>query len=135
MNTLEKLLNLDTKVLQKNTGTLKIFCKKLGEELEFPCTELNTETLATLKEESVFITRDGQMRVNDFKANVNLIFKGCPTIFANSQLLKKFGCAEPQELVPRLLTEDEIQQLSNYIYSLSERAVEEIENKDKEVGF
>lgn len=135
MNTLEKLLNLDATVLQKKTGTKKMLCKKLGEELEFPCTELETETLALLKEEAVILTPDKEIRTNEFMANVKLIYRGCPTIFANAQLLKKFGCAEPQELVPKILTEDEITELSNFIYDLSKRGVDEIANREEEVGF
>lgn len=135
MNTLEEILSLDTKVLQPKTGIKKMMCSKINKELEFHCTEIDTETLARIKEESVILTSDRQMRVNDFDANVRMIFKGCPSIFANQQVLKKFNCAEPQELIPRLLTEDEITELSDYVYSLSDRAVKETGKIDEKVGF
>lgn len=135
MNTLERLLNADNTKFQPRVEKFTIFVSKLGEELEFTVRELSTEKYQKLAECAVGFDMDGNIKQNMYDFRVSLIYNSCKDIFCNDSLMAKFNCAEPQELVGKILTGSEIEKLAEEVARLSEHATTELEKEGDEVNF
>lgn len=135
MDALQKLMQFDEGKLKMPTGEIKIRLKKLGgEAFAFPIQALTPAMAGEIAQEAVDMQfgKKGVRSANieAYRAQVRTIVEGCPTIFKNGELQKKFGAKTPIELVEKLMLSGEMDQLSSAIEALSgyEDEVEEVKN-------
>lgn len=132
LNTVEKLLKIDTGSLKTPEKDVTLKLKKLNnEEFTFPCKAVDAEYVSELQEKSIQIKKGDMSITRTFDTKVLTIVEGCPTVFKDKPLMKHFGAASPKDLVSKLLVSGEIDELKNQIDALGgydEDEEEEIKN-------
>lgn len=131
MNIVEKLLKIDAGQLEMPKKTIKIFCKKIKQELEFEINAIDPERLANIQKQSLNIKK-GDVAISDlYTLKTLIILEGCP-VFKDKSLMQHFGVPTPKELIKKLLLSGEIDKLYNEIWDLNEfneeKTDEEIKN-------
>lgn len=124
MNAVEKLMQFDAGKLKMPKGEVKIKLNKLsGEEFIFPIQALDPAMSGEIAEESLDITmrKGNSAKVNliRYRTQLRTIVEGCPDVFKNKELQKKFGAKTPNELVEKLMLSGEMDILSSAIEDLS----------------
>lgn len=124
MNALEKLMQFDEGKLKLPTGEVKIRLKKLGgEEFVFSIQALPPDVAGEITQQimEVRFAKNGSKSASFeiYRAQIRTIIEGCPTIFKNGDLQKKFGARTPSELVEKLMLSGEMDELSKAIEGLS----------------
>lgn len=124
MNALEKLMQFDEGKLKLPTGEVKIRLKKLGgEEFVFSIQALPPDVAGEIAQQMIDIrfAKNGNKSASFeiYRAQIRTIIEGCPTIFKNADLQKKFGARTPSELVEKLMLSGEMDELSKAIEGLS----------------
>lgn len=130
MNLIDKLMKIDAGLVKKNEGTLVMKLKRIGEEVEFNCIEVDSEKATQLDEESLNLSMNGNVELSTFNTKIKLILLGCKDL-RDESLMAHFGCQSPKDLIKRLLTKEEIGKLADYISNLGgldEKGEDDIEN-------
>ncbi|SFE87819.1 phage tail assembly chaperone [Peptostreptococcus sp. D1] len=132
MSIVEKLMKIDAGLLSKNKGTLKMKLKRIGEEVEFECVEVDSEKATNLDEEALNIQLSGGIGIATFNTKIKLILLGC-SLFSNKELQEHFNCTDSKDLIKKLLTKSEIEKLADFIANLggladSEDLIDEVKN-------
>ena len=130
MNLIDKLMKIDAGLVKKNEGTLVMKLKRIGEEVEFNCIEVDSEKATQLDEESLNLSMNGNVELSTFNTKIKLILLGCKDL-RDENLMAHFGCQSPKDLIKRLLTKEEIGKLADYISNLGgldEKGEDDIEN-------
>ena len=118
MNIVQQLLKLDAKEIKMPTGTHKMFCKKLGQEMEFPIKAIDAEKVSEIQEKAIDLSKGEVTSINTFKLKTNTIIEGCDT-FRNKELMAHFNTPTPVELLRKLLLSGEMNSLNNAINELN----------------
>ena len=119
MNAVDKLLKLDSRI-EKNTGVIELYLSRVDETLEFPIQEVDSEYVAELQEDSIELNIDSNdVKIRSYNQKVFTIIEGCPVIFKNDAIMKHFSCQTPKDLVKRLLTSGDMDDLFNEIQELN----------------
>lgn len=132
MNIVEKLLKIDNGKIKNPTGIHKMYCKKIGQELEFEIQAIEPERSFEIKQGAVKMSSNKNSlntEIDTFKLKTNTIIAGCK-IFKDKELMDHFKVPVPVELVRKLLTEGEINALSDAITALSD-VIDEEENREE----
>ncbi len=124
MNAVEKLMQFDAGKVQMPKSQKKIKLNKLGgEEFIFPIQALDPALAGEISESMMDITmrKGNSAKVNlvRYQAQLRTIVEGCPDVFKNQELQKKFGAKTPNELVEKLMLSGEMDILSGAIEDLS----------------
>lgn len=131
MNIIEELMKYDVGDIKLPEMDVKIKLSKLGgKEFIFPLVALKAEVAGEIQEELFSIRykkKDVQMDMTLFKGKIRKIYEACPTVFKNSQLQEKFGVHTPYDLVIKLLTPGEIDNLVEKIDELSGFDADDVE--------
>lgn len=133
MNTVEKLLKMDAGKIKKNEKTVKIYLSRLGESFEFHCKEIDSEYIAELQENSIDLDVDGNVKVKTYEQKVLSIIESCSEVFKDDEVIKHFNCVTPKDLVKKLMTSGEMDELYKEInklngYQNEKEKVEDIKN-------
>lgn len=132
MNAVEKLLKLDANQVKNPTGVHKMFCRKVGMELEFEIEAVDPERAFEIKMEALKVNNSKKGAINTdidaFRLKTRTILAGCK-LFADKNLMAHYNAPTPLELLKKLLTEGEINSLADAITALGEEVTEdEIKN-------
>ena len=143
MNIIDQLMKYDLSDIELPKKTKRLYLKKLKAEFEFPLQAITPELLSEIQD-SMFVYKasksNSKMEATTFNGKVRTVAEGCPEVFKNQALMKKFGAQTPYELVPKLLELGEIEELQEEIEKLSgyedskgnkidnAQAVEEVKN-------
>lgn len=136
-NIIDELLGFNTDKLEipKKEFTLRL--RKLdNKELTFPLVAISAEKMAKIKEDSMEMSaknKEVKMRTALYQSQVMTIIEGCPKVFRNENIIKKFNVNTPKELVGKILLSGEIEVLVDEIEKLSgygedEDKVEKVKN-------
>lgn len=117
MNIVDKLMKIDAGVLKKNKGTLKMNLRRINQEVEFECVEVDSEKATQLDEEALNIELSGGVGIATFNTKIKLILLGC-SVFSNKELQAHFSCTDSKDLIKKLLTKSEIEKLADFIAGL-----------------
>lgn len=117
MNAVDILMGADLNI-EKKKGKLVLKLQKVGIEIEFECAELSTDVYSKIEAMAINMYKDERANAGLLDYRINIILNGC-SLFSNKQLLEKFSCPTPKELVLKLLNYEEITALSDYILSLT----------------
>lgn len=134
MNAVEKLLKIDAGQLKKNEAIVTMKLSRLNDiELDFPIMEVDPEYIAELQEDSLELNLDGDVKIRSYNQKVLTIIEGCPLVFKNEAIQKRFKCNTPKELVKELLPSGEMDYLYNEInklngYKNAKKEKEEVKN-------
>ena len=109
-NALDILLRMDIPEPQRKEIKVKRLSKLAGEPVTFTIRELTFSRVAEIKEQH---NEDGEMAVFTLLAGVT-----SPNL-KDKALLEKYGAATPAELVKKLLTPGEIEDISRAVEILS----------------
>lgn len=122
MNAVDKLLAYDGGLIDTPTGEVKLRLKKLnGFEMTFPIKAVDPEVASELQEAIIEMdTKSKKMSMNGtYNVKVMTIVEGCPDVFKNKDLQKKFGAVSPKDLVKKILLDGEMEVLRSEIDRLS----------------
>ena len=86
---IDQLLKLDANKIEMPKGTHKMYCKKLGQELEFEIEAIDAEKVAEIQEMAIDITKGEINSIDTYKLKVETIAAGCK-MFKNKDLQKHF---------------------------------------------
>lgn len=135
-NIIDELLGFDADKIEipKKDFTMKL--RKLGnKELTFPLVAISAEKMAKIKEDSMEMSaknKEVKMRTALYQSQVMTIIEGCPKVFRNENVIKKFNVNTPKELVGKLFLSGEIDLIVDEIEKLSgfddEDSVEKVKN-------
>lgn len=123
MKTIDKLLKIDAGKIKRKEGMVTLKLARLdGMELDFPLVEVDPEYVTELQEESLVVNlNNDDIKIKTFDQKVFTIIEGCPLIFKNDEIIKHFNCQTPKDLVKKILTAgdmddlfEEIQKLNGY---------------------
>ena len=129
-NTIEKLLKLDASKIEMPKGTHKMYCKKLGQELEFEIEAIDAEKVAEIQELAIDITKGEINSIDTYKLKFKTIANGCK-MFKDKDLQKHFNALNHRELIKQLLLSGEMDSLNEAINKLnSATEIEENEIKN-----
>lgn len=135
MNAVDKLMQFDAGKVQMPKSEVKIKLNKLGkEEFIFPIQALDPALAGEISESMMDITmrkgNSAKLNLIRYQAQLRTIVEGCPDVFKNQELQKKFGAKTPNELVEKLLLSGEMDILSGAIEELSGYSDDEEEIKN-----
>lgn len=136
-NIIDQLLGFNTEkiVVPKKDFTIRL--RKLDNtEFTFPLVAINAEKMAKIKEDGMDMSAKNKkvtMKTALYQTQVMTIIEGCPKVFKNDSIIKKFGANTPKELVGKLFLSGEIDKMVDEIESLSgfdddESDVEKVKN-------
>ena len=135
-NIIDELLGFDADKIEipKKDFTLKL--RKLdNKELTFPLVAISAEKMAKIKEDSMEMSaknKEVKMRTALYQSQVMTIIEGCPTVFRNENIIRKFKVNTPKELIAKLFLSGEIDLIVDEIEKLSgfgdEDSVEKVKN-------
>lgn len=135
MDIIQELMKYDSGDVKLPEMQVKMKLAKLGNrDFLFPLVALKAEIAGEIQEELFsmrYKKKDIQMDMTFFKGKVRKIYESCPAVFKNSQVQEKFGTHSPYDLVVKLLTPGEIDNLTEKIDELSgfdSDEVEEVKN-------
>ena len=75
-NIVDLLLKLDLDKLEMPKGIHKMYCKKLGQELEFEIEAIDAEKVAEIQEMAIDITKGEINSIDTYKLKVETIAAG-----------------------------------------------------------
>lgn len=136
-NIIDELLKYDDGDIELPEKEFKMKLQKLGgKEFTFPLKALDPELAAEIQEAAMGITianKQTNVALKTYKPKVRKLTEGCPTVFKSERLREQFKVKTPHELIKKLLTSGEIDDLVAEIDALSgyekeEEAVEEVKN-------
>ncbi|MDU1264532.1 MAG: hypothetical protein E6970_01765 [Peptostreptococcus sp.] len=133
MSLIDKLMKIDAGLVKKNEGTLKMRLKRVGQEMEFNCVEVDPERATQLDEEALNMSMNGNIEVSTFDTKIKMILLGCKDL-RDEGVQVHFGCQTPKDLIKKLMTKEEIGKLADFISELgglaenTEDELEEIKN-------
>lgn len=136
-NIIDELLGFNTDKLELPRKDFTLRLRKLGnKELTFPLVAISAEKMAKIKEDSMEMSaknKEVKMRTSLYQSQVMTIIEGCPKVFRNENVIKKFNVNTPKELVGKLFLSGEIETLVDEIEKLSgygedEDKVEKVKN-------
>lgn len=131
MNTLEKLLALDAGTLENPKGIHKMYCKKLKAKLDFEIEAIDPERAFEIRQDAIKVegnSKKVKTDIDTFFLKTRIIMAGCK-LFSNKELMAKFSSPTPVELIKKMLTEGEINSLSDAITELGD--ADEVDLKDE----
>ena len=117
-NIIDQLLKMDANEIEVPKGVHKMYCKKLGKELEFEIEAIDAEKVAEIQEMSIDITKGEINSIDTYKLKVETIANGCK-MFKNKELQKHFKALNHRELIKKLLLSGEISALADTITDLT----------------
>ena len=120
-NIIDQLLKMDANEIEVPKGVHKMYCKKLGKELEFEIEAIDAEKVAEIQEMSIDITKGEINSIDTYKLKVETIANGCK-MFKNKELQKHFKALNHRELIKKLLLSGEIDSLNEAINNLNSAA-------------
>ena len=126
-NIIDQLLKMDLNEMEVPKGVHKMYCKKLGKELEFEIEAIDAEKVAEIQEMSIDITKGEINSIDTYKLKVETIAAGCK-MFKNKELQKHFKALNHRELIKKLLLSGEMDSLNEAINNLN--SVTEIEGNE-----
>ena len=126
-NIIDQLLKMDASEIEVSKGVHKMYCKKLGKELEFEIEAIDAEKVAEIQEMSIDITKGEINSIDTYKLKVETIANGCK-MFKNKELQKHFKALNHRELIKKLLLSGEMDSLNEAINNLN--SVTELEGKE-----
>lgn len=131
-NIIDKLLAFDTNKIEIPTKNYTMKLKKLGgESFDFPLVAISPEILAEIKENMMdFNGKSMKVKIRAFEGQIRTIIEGCPTVFKNEEVIRKFNAKTPYELVTKILLGGEMEELADEIENLSgfENVVDDVKN-------
>lgn len=137
MNIIDELLKVDVNEIKVPKSEVKIRLKKLGNrDFIFPIEAIHPAIMAEIKEDAMEMTggKKGKVEMNMliYDTQCRTIIEGCPAVFKNDSLMKKFNCHTGKELIAKLMLSGEIDKLNDAIEDLSgydeEKAKEKVKN-------
>ena len=120
-NIIDQLLKMDANEIEIPKGVHKMYCKKLGKELEFQIEAIDAEKVAEIQEMSIDIAKGEINSIDTYKLKVETIANGCK-IFKNKDLQNHFKAINHRELIKKLLLSGEIDSLNEAINNLNSAA-------------
>ena len=126
-NIIDQLLKIDANKIEMPKGTHKMYCKKLGKELEFEIEAIDAEKVAEIQEMAIDITKGEINSIDTYKLKVETIAAGCK-MFKDKELQKHFRALNQRELIKKLLLSGEMDSLNEAINKLN--AATEIEENE-----
>ena len=126
-NVIDQLLKMDLNEIEVPKGVHKMYCKKLGKELEFEIEAIDAEKVAEIQEMSIDITKGEINSIDTYKLKVETIAAGCK-MFKNKELQKHFKALNHRELIKKLLLSGEMDSLNEAINNLN--SVTELEGNE-----
>lgn len=137
MNTVDLLLALDAKKIQKPTKDIEI--KRLSEltggTVNFTCQAIEADKYTEIQQDAISISSKGKIqKINMADMRVFTILEGvsAPNL-RDKALCDHFGAVTPKELVNKLLLPGEIDELFNTIQELSGFTEEKDEETNEEI--
>lgn len=133
MNIVDKLMQVDAGKIKRREGIYRMKLSRVGDFYEFPCVEVDSEEVQKLAEGTLNMNVNGGYGISTFDMKIRLIMLGCET-FRSHDLKEHFGCTTSKDLIKKLLTREEINDLADYIMALggrvedTEQDLEEIKN-------
>lgn len=135
MNAFDKLMSYDPSKIVPQKKTVKRKLQRLNNlELEFELVEISTEEMSKLQAETMGLNVNGEVRMNLYDPSIKKILYGCP-LFSNKELVARFGCQTPKDLISKILNKGdmdfltaEIDKLSGFDPTKELQDKEEIEN-------
>jgi hypothetical protein len=135
MNTIDLLLGLDSKKIEKPTREVEI--KRLSalanSPVIFKCQAVDSDTYSEIQQNAINLSNKGEVTgINMGEMQTFMILGGViePSL-KDKALMSHYGAVTPKELVSKLLLPGEVTTLFNVINELSgfgEGAVEDIKN-------
>lgn len=119
MSIIDDLMAMDMGDFKKNEGDLTLKLARNGKKVTFHCVELDPEDATRLSEESLNLTTNGDITISTFNTKIKTILLGCPNVFSNQTLQSKYSCATSMDLIKRILTNEEITKLADFITGLA----------------
>ncbi len=130
-NIVDLLLKIDANEVKMPTGEHEMFCKKLGEKLNFEIKAIDAEVVSEISEQCIDMTGGEFREIDTYKLKVKTIVEGCD-LFRNKELQAHFNVLNSDELVKKLLLSGEMDALQSAINGLNEvqkeDKIEEIKN-------
>ena len=129
-NIIDQLLKMDLNEIEVPKGVHKMYCKKLGKELEFEIEAIDAEKVAEIQEMSIDITKGEINSIDTYKLKVETIANGCK-MFKDKDLQKHFNALNHRELIKKLLLSGEMDSLNeaiNNLNSVTELEKDEVKN-------
>ena len=129
-NIIDQLLKMDANEIEVPKGVHKMYCKKLGKELEFEIEAIDAEKVAEIQEMSIDITKGEINSIDTYKLKVETIANGCK-MFKDKDLQKHFNALNHRELIKKLLLSGEMDSLNeaiNNLNSVTELEKDEVKN-------
>ncbi|HGG0416547.1 TPA: XkdN-like protein [Clostridium sporogenes] len=135
MSIVDELLKMDEGKIEKIEKECKIKLKKLGnKEYTFIVREVDPELIGEYQENLIEMRGKNVEISGTFNMKANLIAESCSDIFRNQELLKRFKCPSPVELMKRIMTAGEIEELYDHVQDVNGFEDEEKkENKKKKL--
>ena len=99
-NIIDQLLKIDANKIEMPKSTHKMYCKKLGQELEFEIEAIDAEKVAEIQEMAVDITKGEINSIDTYKLKVETIAAGCK-MFKDKELQKHFKALDHSELIKK----------------------------------
>ena len=96
-NIIDQLLKIDANKIEMPKGTHKMYCKKLGQELEFEIEAIDAEKVAEIQEMAIDITKGEINSIDTYKLKVETIACGCKMDSLNEAINKLNAATEIEE--------------------------------------
>lgn len=139
MNIVQELLKFDRGDIKTPTKDFRMTLDKLGNTaFVFPLIALSPDVASEIQEDMFEMrmskkSKGIEMKQTIYNGKLKTLTNGCPEVFKNKEILKKFGARTPHELIEILLTPGEIDTLKEQIDSISgydkeEEIEEEVKN-------
>lgn len=131
MTIVEKLLKLDAGKIAMPTKTLKLTCKKIKMDLDFPLLAVDAERYGEIQENSFELKKGDLKKINMYAMKTQIIIEGCPEVFKSKELMGHFNAPSPRELIRKILLSGEVDDLYNAVNELS--GYDKDEDDEKEI--
>ncbi|NFQ86828.1 hypothetical protein FDG04_16315 [Clostridium sporogenes] len=134
MNIVDELLKMDEGKIEKVEKEYKIKLKKLGnKEFTFVVKEVDPELISEYQEGLIDMEGKSVEISGTFNMKANLIAESCADVFRNQELLKKFKCPTPIELMKKIMTGGEIEKLYDFVQDINGFTEEKKKDKKKKL--
>ncbi|MBO0537915.1 XkdN-like protein [Clostridium botulinum] len=134
MNIVDELLKMDEGKIEKIEKEYKIKLKKLGgKEFVFIVKEVDPELISEYQENLIDMDGKNVEISGTFNMKANLIAESCADVFRSEELLKKFKCPTPIELMKKIMTAGEIEKLYDFVQDINGFTEEKKKDKKKKL--
>ncbi|APH18836.1 phage tail assembly chaperone [Clostridium botulinum] len=134
MNIVDELLKMDGGKIEKIEKEYKIKLKKLGgKEFVFIVKEVDPELISEYQENLIDMDGKNVEISGTFNMKANLIAESCADVFRSEELLKKFKCPTPIELMKKIMTAGEIEKLYDFVQDINGFTEEKKKDKKKKL--